>query len=359
VNFDLSDDQQLLQETLRGFLAKECPEARVRELFDAAPANDPVLWKGLSELGLAGLLVPETFGGAGLGLLDAVAVAEVLGASATPGPWAAHTLACLALALAGSEAQKQRWLPRLASGEALGTLAFAEAGERWQPDEWQLAPSAQTLNGEKLAVPAANAADLIVVGLGGAELAIVDAKASGVACEAADVVDRTRVFSHVRFDNAAFEWLPSGREHAERVRDAALVLLASDAQGGAARCALLAVAYAKQREQFGTTIAHFQALKHQLANLALESEPNRPLVWYAAHAWDRAQPDAPLVAAHAKAHVTDAFVRIARGTVEAHGGIGYTWECSVHWWLKRALYDRAWLGAPRVHRLRAADLNGW
>ncbi|HEU4429684.1 MAG TPA: acyl-CoA dehydrogenase family protein, partial [Myxococcota bacterium] len=223
----------------------------------------------------------------------------------------------------------------------------------------QLAPGGDALSGEKLAVPAASAADVVVVGLAGGELALVDAKGAGVACEAADVLDRTRVFSHLRFENAPCELLPAGREHAERLRDAALVLLASDAQGGAARCVALAVAYAKQREQFGTTIGHFQALKHQLANLALESEPNRPLVWYAAHAWDHDQADAPLVAAHAKAHVSDAFLRIARGTVEAHGGVGYTWECEVHWWLKRALYDRAWLGSPRVHRLRAAQLNGW
>jgi len=359
VNFDLSEEQQLLQQTLRGFLENECPAARVRELFDAAPANDPALWKGFAELGFTGLLVPETYGGAGLSLLDAVAATEVLGEGATPGPWAAHTLACLAIAKAGSDAQKQRWLPRLASGEALGTLALAEAGERWQPSEWQLAPGGGALRGEKLAVPAASAADVVVVGLAGGELALVDAKNAAVACEAADVLDRTRVFSHVRFDDAPCELLPAGREFAERLRDAALVLLASDAQGGAARCVALAVAYAKQREQFGTTIGHFQALKHQLANLALESEPNRPLVWYAAHAWDHAQADAPLVAAHAKAHVTDAFLRIARGTVEAHGGVGYTWECEVHWWLKRALYDRAWLGSPRVHRLRAAQLNGW
>ncbi|HEU4427396.1 MAG TPA: acyl-CoA dehydrogenase family protein, partial [Myxococcota bacterium] len=140
MNFDLSEEQQLLQQTLRRFLENECPAARVRELFDVAPANDPALWKGLAELGLTGLLVPEPYGGAGLALLDAVAAAEVLGEGATPGPWAAHTLACLAIASAGSDAQKRRWLPRLASGEALGTLALAEAGERWQPNEWQLAP---------------------------------------------------------------------------------------------------------------------------------------------------------------------------------------------------------------------------
>lgn len=359
MNFDLSEEQQRLQETLRGFLANECPPARVRELFDAGEPNDTALWKGLSGLGLTGLLVPEAYGGAGLGLLDAVAATEVIGEAAIPGPFLVHTIACVALALAGSEAQKAKWLPRLATGEALATIAFAEAGDLWQPEEWTLAPSSRDLRGEKLAVPAARAADLIVVGLAGGELALVDAKSAGVACESADGLDRTRAFDHVRFEGAAYDRLPSGHEHSARVRDAALVLLASDAQGGAARCVMLAVEYAKQREQFGVTIGHFQALKHQLANLALASVPIRPLVWYAAHAWDHAQQDAPLVAAHAKAHASERFLEIARGTVEAHGGIAYTWECEVHWWLKRALYDRTWLGSPRSHRLRAAALNGW
>ncbi len=359
MNFDLSDEQKILQETLQTFLANECPSDRARVLFDAGEPNDPALWKGLAELGLTGLLIPEAYGGAGLALLDAVAAAEVLGRAATPGPFFAHTLAGLAIALAGSDAQRRAWLPRLASGEAVGTVAFAEAGERWQPEEWSLAPDGGRLQGEKRDVCAARAADVLVVGLAGGELGLVDARAAGVSCEPVDAVDRTRALDHVRFQGAACELLPGGRKASARVRDAGLVLLASDAQGGAQRCVELAVAYAKQREQFGVTIGHFQALKHQLANLALDSEPCRPLVWYAAHAFDHGLADAPLAAAHAKAHVTDCFLRVARGAVEAHGGIAYTWECEVHWWLKRALFDRAWLGSPRAHRRRAADLNGW
>jgi alkylation response protein AidB-like acyl-CoA dehydrogenase len=137
------------------------------------------------------------------------------------------------------------------------------------------------------------------------------------------------------------------------------VLLAADALGGATRCVESSVAYAKTREQFGVPIGHFQALKHQLANMALEVEPSRALVWFAAHAFDALPGDAPRAAALAKAHLGDVYAQVARDTVEAHGGIGFTWECDVQIWFKRALFDRAFCGTPAEHRERAARLAGW
>ena len=121
----------------------------------------------------------------------------------------------------------------------------------------------------------------------------------------------------------------------------------------------MSVAYAKEREQFGVTIGHFQALKHQLANMALEIEPARGLYWYAAHAFDHIREEAERAAALAKAHITDRAMQIARDAVEVHGGIGFTWECDVQIWFKRAIFDRAFLGIPSLHRERAAQLAGW
>ena len=117
--------------------------------------------------------------------------------------------------------------------------------------------------------------------------------------------------------------------------------------------------YAKTREQFGVTIGHFQGLKHQLANMAMEVEPARALYWYAAHAFDEVPEDAERMAALAKAHISDRFMAVAREAVEAHGGIGFTWECDVQIWFKRAMFDRTWLGAPSVHRERSATLAAW
>jgi len=358
VDFGLSDEQRLLQDSVGQFLAKENDATKLRARFDAEEAFDAGLWRGMAELGLAGLAIPEAHGGAGLELLDAALAAETLGHGAGPGPFLGHTLASLALALGGSAEQQRTWLPRLATGDALGTVALAEPDGAWQPEEWRLAAGSR-LSGEKAHVPYAAAADVIVVGLAGGALGLVLREGGGLVVEPFPGVDRTRRLDALRFEGAACEALPGGAAAAKRVRDAGLVLLAADALGGASRLVEMSVEYAKTREQFGVTIGHFQALKHQLANMALEVEPGRALHWYAAHAFDHAPEDAPRAAALAKAHLTERFVSVARDAVEAHGGIGYTWECDVQIWFKRALFDRAFLGAPSVHRERAAALAGW
>jgi alkylation response protein AidB-like acyl-CoA dehydrogenase len=144
------------------------------------------------------------------------------------------------------------------------------------------------------------------------------------------------------------------------LRDAALVLLAADAFGAAHRLIRMTVDYCKTRQQFGQPIAQFQALKHQLANMAVEVDPTRGLWWYAAHAFDHESPErAARAAALAKSHVTDRAMQAARDAVECHGGIGFTWECDVQLWFKRILFDRQWLGTPEQHRERIAQLNGW
>jgi alkylation response protein AidB-like acyl-CoA dehydrogenase len=359
VRFELSEEQELLQETIKGFLESECPVTRLREIYDQDEPFDPALWKGMVELGLAGIQIPDQYGGAGLEALDLAVVAEALGYAAAPGPFLGHSLAAAAIALGGSDGQKERWLPRLAVGDALGTVAFAEPGG-WQPEDWTLEAKG-ALSGEKQHVLYGGVADLIVVGTAGGGLAVVEAGAGtpGVSAEPYEGADRTRRLAHVTFDGAAAESLEHGAAVSGRVRDLALVLLAADAFGGASRCVELAVEYAKTREQFGVTIGHFQALKHQLANMAVDVEPARALYWYAAHAFDHAQAESERTAALAKAHVTDRFMQAARDTVEAYGGYGFTWECEVQIWFKRAMFDRAYLGTPPVHRARAAELASW
>jgi alkylation response protein AidB-like acyl-CoA dehydrogenase len=360
MNFDLSEEQRLLQSTIDGFLENEFPVNSVREFYDGAEELDRNVWKGLAELGVLGLHLPEEFGGAGLEMLDLQCVAERLGYHATPGPFFGHAIAGLAIAIAGSDAQQKKWLPQLASGDCIASIALAESEGRWQPDEWGLGVNVDgTLSGTKLHVPCGRSAGLLVVGVDGGRLGLVDVSQGGVTLTPARDLDRTRRLATIEFAQARFDLLPNGAAHACRLRDAGLVLLAADAVGGAARCVELAVSYANQREQFGQTIGHFQALKHQLADLALDAEPCRSLAWYAAYAWDHIPEEAARAAAHAKSHITERFLKVARGTVEAHGGIGYTWECEVHYWLKRAVLDRTFLGSPRVHRLRAADLAGW
>jgi alkylation response protein AidB-like acyl-CoA dehydrogenase len=368
VHFGLSEEQELLQETVRSFVAGECPPARRRALFESGSGHDPALWKGLAEIGLTGLVVSEVYGGAGLELLELALACEVLGEGALPAPFAFHSLACLAIAHGGNEAQRARWLPALASGEAIGTLALAEAGDAWEPSlasGGRAVAEAGRLRGATRHVPNADIADVWVVGCAGGAggaLALVERGAPGVSIAPAACIDRTRPLFDVRFDAAPCDVLADGANGgplAERVRDAGLSLLAADAFGAAWRLIHATVDHARARRQFGRPIAEFQAVKHQLADMATAIEPTRGLFWYAAHAFDHLPEDAAHAAAIAKAHITDRAVEVARAAVELHGGIGFTWECDVQIWLKRAMFDRAFLGTPEHHRARSAALAGW
>jgi len=359
MEFGLSQEQKLLQETLRTFAAKACPAPRLRQLFEAGAGGDAELWRGLAEVGVTGLALPEEYGGAGLEILDLALAAEALGCAALPGPFLGHALAGLALARGGSPDQRESWLPRLASGESVGTVALGEADGGFDPGSWKSRVSGGRLTGEKAWVECAHRADLLVVGTARGELALVERGASGVQIERVDGVDRTRPLATVRFAGAPCELLADAAAAAGRVRDAGLVLLAADAFGAAERLLELSLAHARAREQFGQPIANFQAVKHQLADLAVEIEPMRALVWYAAHAQDHVPDDAERSAALAKAHVTDRALEAARTAVQLHGGIGFTWECNVQIWLKRLMFDRAWLGNPEQHRERQAVLGGW
>ena len=359
MDFDLSDEQRLLQETVAQFLENECPMSRIRELYDDEVGFDAVLWKGLAELGLAGIHLPGEYGGSELEVLDLAVVAETLGSQAAPVPFLSHSLASLAISLAGNADQKSRWLPGLASGETLGTVALVEEGGGWMPDDWTLS-AGPTISGAKEIVEFGEHADLFVVGLAGGTFGVVDRNAVGVEIQRIESADRTRRVARISFDNTPIELLEEGgTEVAARVRDVGLVLVSADAFGGASRLVDMSVEHAKNREQFGVTIGHFQGLKHQLANMAVEIEPTRALYWYAAHALDHVPEESARTAAIAKSHITERFQQVARDATEAHGGIGYTWEGDTQIFFKRAMFDRVFLGTPRVHQDRAADLAGW
>jgi alkylation response protein AidB-like acyl-CoA dehydrogenase len=359
MDFGLSEEQQMLQQTVRGFVANECPATRLRQLFDGDTGHAPDLWKGLAEMGIAGLAIPEAYGGAGLELLDLALAAETLGEGATPGPFFGHSVASLAIARAGNEAQRERWLPRLANGDAIATIALAETDSAWQPDEWSCVLQDGKLTGDKGYAPCLELADVVVVGIEGGGLALVEPGAAGVAAEPFEGVDRTRRLHSLRFEGAPAEALAEGVAAAGAVRDAALVLLAADAFGAAWKLIRMTIDYCGTREQFETPLTQFQAVKHELADCALEIEPTRALYWYAAHAIDHLPDEASYAAALAKAHITDRAMEIARSCVELHGGIGFTWDCDVHIWFKRIMFDRTFLGTPEVHRARSADLAGW
>jgi alkylation response protein AidB-like acyl-CoA dehydrogenase len=363
VHFGLSEEQELLQETVRRFAAAECPPARLRDIFDAGTGHDDTIWRGLAEMGLTGLAVPEEFDGAGLEMLELALCCEIAGDAGLPGALLEHALACRAIAEGGSDEQRERWLPGLAAGQTIGTVALGEEGDRWQPNDWTLRSSDGKLNGSKHCVPHLAHAGLVIVGVEGGGLAVLelpnDSK-RGIGREAQEGIDRTRTLGRLMLEDAAAEPLANASPACVRkLLDAGLVGLAADAFGAATRLIQLSVDYAKNRKQFGLPIAQFQAVKHQLARMATEIEPTRALLWYAAHALDQDLPDAERHAAMAKAHITAKTTEVARSAVEIHGGLGFTWECDVQMWFKRAMYDRSFLGTPEVHRERMAALAGW
>ena len=357
MNFLLSDEQLALVDSVASLLRDQCDALHVHKVFNT-PGDavfDADLWRALCEMGVPASMVPEAQGGLGLGLVDLAIVAEALGHAVAPVPFFGHVMAALAIALGGSDDQQAHWLPKLAAGEVLGTLALCEGTSGWLPEHWTL--SGSSLTGTKTMVPNAAEADLIVVGT--AEGLVLVEKGASYNATRIDSADRTRPLDTVTFAGAAAEALPQGKDALTRLIDAAAVLLAADSFGGAERCVTMSADYAKMREQYGQPIAGFQGLRYQLVAMALATEPARGLYWYAAHAWDAIPDKASHAASQAKAHLTDTYLQVTRDTVEAHGGIGFTWEHDTHLYMKRAMHNWAWLGSPSRHRMRAADFAGW
>lgn len=352
MRFQLSEEQVAIQNAFRGTLASALGSEQLHALIDGDAELHRDSWDALMALGLGGLAVPEEYGGSALGLLDAALAAETAGECAASGPLIGQIATGLAIAESCDDGVKAAWLPRLASGEIVATLGF---GGSWLPQSWDVAESGGTVSGSVRFVQSAGVADLFLVGLQGGRLALVVA-GNGVSVERIKSLDRTRRQSRLILDNAPATLLSVD---ASRVFDATLILAAASALGGAQKALDLSVAYSKEREQFGRPVGQFQALKHQLAQMALEVEPARALLWYAAYAFDRRLADSRRAAAMAKAHLSDRFVSVARAAVAAHGGIGYTWEYDLSVWFRRSLFDRAFLGSPALHRARSAELADW
>lgn len=327
MHFHLTEEQQAIQGAVRGTLADIWPIERIHAFADGDKDFDLASWDALMALGLGGMLAPDS----GMGLLDAALVCEVAGEAAAAGPLIGQLLAVAAVAASGKGDAEA-----LASGAQVATL----------------------LHGGSEYAPSARAADLFLIVDRAKGVRVVPVAEATI--EAVKAADRTRPMSKVAIAEDAGETLFTASDPmTARFADAALVLVAADALGGAQKVTDMSVAYAKEREQFGQPIGRFQALKHQLAHMALAVEPARALVWYAAYAWDADLPDAPRAAAMAKAHLCDTYVSATRAAVAAHGGIGYTWEYGLNYWFRRAMADRAWLGSPAEHRARAANLAGW
>jgi alkylation response protein AidB-like acyl-CoA dehydrogenase len=363
VYFDLNDEQQQIKATAKEFLASRYKPERVRELIDTELGFEDSDWQEMAELGWPGLALPEEHGGQGLGIVDLAVVFEEMGYGLATTPLLSNTVAGLALALNGTEEQKAEFLAPLAAGEKRGTVALFDAGSAAVIGEFEMEAQpgngGVVLDGEKVLVMDAAAADFLLVATADGRRHIVEREQSGVSVTKEPSIDPTRRVYSVRFDGVevtAERTLSGDQEDYLPVLYRGCVAVSAELTGIAQRTMEMAVEYAKERQQFGRPIGSYQAVSHRCAQMLLETEGSRSATYYAAWAADASPEDLPLAASMAKAYASDAGWRVADRSLQVHGGIGFTWEHDLHLWLKRAKVDSAIFGDAHWHRDRVADL---
>jgi alkylation response protein AidB-like acyl-CoA dehydrogenase len=362
VNFALSDDQELLRQTVRQFLEQRSPEAQIRRLMDLSTGFDEAMWTQMAEqLGLQGLAIPEEFGGSGYSFRELGIVLEEMGRALVVAPFFSTTvLATGALFGCGDDAAKKEFLPLLASGEAVGTLAVTEVDGSWAEASIGLQAAKTTdgylLTGTKPCVLDGFDADLILVAArasAGVSLFAVRGDVTGLSRAPLSTMDQTRRLARLDFDATPAQLVGEeggGWPAVEHALLWAAAGLASEQIGGAQRCLELSVDYAKQRIQFGRVIGSFQSVKHKCADMLVQLELAKSAALYAAMCVADDDPDLPVAAAMAKSYCSEAFFTIAAETIQVHGGIGFTWEHPAHLYYKRAKASELLFGHPRHHR---------
>jgi alkylation response protein AidB-like acyl-CoA dehydrogenase len=344
LNFDFSDDQKQLKEEARKFLsARSTPKAVRAVLDDEKTSFDKALWRGVAELGWLGATIPEAYGGLGLGKLELCVLAEEMGRAVAPIPFAS-TLYFFTegLLLAGSDVQKQAWLPRIAKGEAIGSFAVAEGPGAPSPAAIQASFDGSTLSGVKVPVTDGDVADAALVAARegrGISLVLVDLKQPGVTRKTLKTLDPTRGHAELRFDKAKAERVGAagqGWDLAEKTLDRAAVLLAFEQVGGADSCLAMALDYAKNRYAFSRPIGSFQAIKHKLADVYVANEVARANAYYGAWALSTDAAELPLAAAAARVSAIEAYWLASKENIQTHGGVGFTWEVDCHLYYRRA-----------------------
>jgi alkylation response protein AidB-like acyl-CoA dehydrogenase len=330
MEFDFNDEQREIKSTAHDFLASRLRPEKVRELAESESPYDDAIWAEICELGWPGIAISEEHGGQGLGVVELVILQEELGYVCAPTPFIANAYAGAIIEAAGSDEQKQRWLPGIASGEARGAAELDCDG------------------GAIVGAAAGSVVLALAEGEGAKLVETADAK-----LERLDLIDTTRAYFRVEADGG--EPLPGEIDRAGSVGQ---VALAAELVGVAQRALEMAVDYAKERQQFDRPIGAYQAVSHRLADMLWEVEEARSLTYYAAWCAD-AQPDSlPLAASMAKARASDSATAVTHNAIQTFGGIGFTWEHDIHFFLKRARVGSRLMGTPRGHRERVAELVG-
>ena len=355
MNFDLSDEQRMLRDQARRFLDEKGSPDAARAVLEGDAPFDRDLWAGMGELGWMATAIPEAYGGAGLSHEELCVIAEELGRAIAPTPFSSSIyLAAEAILLAGSEEQKQHYLPLLANGEKIGCVAVAEGVQRPGPADVKVRFEDGALTGEKLPAADGDVADFAVVlartGGGERDLSLVLADLEGVDRTPVETVDPSRSHARIRFDGAAGELLGAagdGWAAMERVFDRAAILFAFEQVGGAQACLDMATEYAKSRYAFGRPIGSFQAIKHKLADMYIALELARSNALYGAWALANDASDLPTAAAAARVAAIQAYALASKENIQTHGGMGYTWEVDAQLYYRRAALLAQAVGGER------------
>ncbi len=375
MDFGFSEEQEMLRQSARALLEKECSSAVVRRLMEDERGFDPALWKKMAELGWLGLVIPEAYGGGGLSYVDLVLVMEEMGRVVLPSPFIWTVMFAEAIKRAGTDAQRSSLLPKIAAGNLIATVAYLEPSPSWSADGIRMAARPDgtgfLLDGTKLFVNDAHIADwfLVAVRTGdaaerGITLFALESSRTGISVTPLNTMDQTRKLAEVKFTGVKVEpsdavgEVGSGWNILSQVIDRGKVMLAGEMVGGAQKVLEMAVDYAKVRVQFGRPIGSFQAVQHKCANMMIDVEGAKSAVYYASWAVSNEVAESSLAAAVAKAAASDAFRRVSAEGIQVHGGIGFTWDHDMHLYFKRAKSSEFTFGDANWNReLVAQGIN--
>ena len=374
MDVSVNEDQQMLQDMTRRFLADRSPIGALRKLADKGESLDRDVWREAAELGWIALFVPEAYGGiaeSAQGVADAAIVAEELGRVVFSGPFLSSAVVADAIAHSGSDAQQEAWLPKLATGEALAAWCFAANGPQagTEPGSVSAGRSGDgfVLEGAAFYVEDAAVADLLLVtaqGKGGVSQFLLPAGTPGVSVEPMDALDLGRRLAVVRFDkvqagpDAVLGKAGAAAEDYERQLQVALALQCAETVGVTDRAFEFTLEWVNERHAFGRPIGSFQALKHRLADHAAQLEGAKAAAAHAAKSVQEGAPDAAIAVSIAKSQCGRYATEIIRDCLQMHGGIGLTWEHDIHFYLRRAVSNEALWGSPAAHHERLCRLAG-
>jgi alkylation response protein AidB-like acyl-CoA dehydrogenase len=370
VNFGFSEEQEELRKAVRRFFEDKSPSSEVRRLMETTEGYDEAVWSQMAnQLGLQAMTIPEALGGAGFGYVELTVVLEEMGRALVCAPYfSTVALGANALLHSGDEAAKADYLPGIASGETIATLAYTEPSGRWDLGSIELEASAGSdgykLTGTKSYVLDGHSAGLVLVAAktkGGISLFAVEGEAEGLTRTPLATMDQTRKQAKLEFEDVPGRLI--GKEGGagpvlQKTLDLAAVALAAEQVGGAQRVLEMSVEYAKSRIQFGRPIGSFQAIKHKCADMLLEVESAKSAAYYASWAAAEDNDELPVTACLAKAYCSEAYFHAAAENIQIHGGIGFTWEHDAHLYFKRAKSSELILGDPAYHRELLAQRIG-